>query len=486
VNASIFLKGAHMEKLHKPSLQKARKRSKQNIETKEYHRPEIINLGLGKHYLIQTHGCQANEADTEVLAGLLEEQGFEKTDVIEETDVLIINTCAIRENAENKVFGELGRLKSYKSVNPNMIIAVAGCMPQEEAVVERILNKYQHVDIVFGTHNVSQFIEYLHYVMVEKKRLIEVFSKEGDIIENLPQARDHRFKAWVNIMYGCDEFCTYCIVPYTRGKERSRRKGYIIKEVKSLIKRGYQEITLLGQNVNSYGLDFPKSDYHFADLLEDLAKLDIPRIKFTTSHPKDFSDEIIDVIAKYDNIMPFIHLPVQSGSNKVLKKMNRKYTKESYLTLVDKIYDKIPGVSLTTDIIVGFPTETKEDFEETLDLVKKAKFEGAYTFIYSPRKGTPAASYDTDISEEEAKARLHELNDLVNEGYKRGNKRFEHQWVKVLVEGPSKTKADVLSGYTEHNKLVNFKGDASLIGQIIDVYITKAKTWSLDGSVEKS
>jgi tRNA-2-methylthio-N6-dimethylallyladenosine synthase len=474
-----------MEKQHKPDLNQARKRSKNHIETKEYHGKTYAKLGQRKKYLIQTHGCQANEADTEVMAGLLEEQGFKKTNVIEETDVLIINTCAIRENAENKVFGELGRLKSFKKINPDMIIAVAGCMPQEEAVVERILNKYKHVDIVFGTHNVSQLIEYLHYVMVEKKQLIEVFSKEGDIIENLPQARDHRFKAWVNIMFGCDEFCTYCIVPYTRGKERSRQKDYILREVKSLVKRGYKEITLLGQNVNSYGLDFETETYGFADLLRDLAQLDVPRIRFTTSHPKDFSDEMIDVIAKYDNIMPFIHLPVQSGSDAVLKKMNRKYTKASYLELVNKIYDKIPDVSLTTDIIVGFPTETEADFEETLDLVKKAKFEGAYTFIFSPRKGTPAASYDNHITEDQAKARLYKLNDLVNQGYKRGNKRFEHQIVKVLVEGPSKTKENVLSGYTEHNKLVNFKGDPSLIGQIVEVYIEKAKTWSLDGIIKK-
>ena len=479
------MRGDIMEKLHKPDLRLARKRTKHEIHTKEYHQSEIQNIGVGKKYLIQTHGCQANEADTEILAGLLEEQGFTKTDVIEETDVLIINTCAIRENAENKVFGELGRLKSFKSVNPNLIIAVAGCMPQEEAVVERILNKYKHVDIVFGTHNVSQFIDYLNYVMVEKKRLIEVFSKEGDIVENLPQARDHRFKAWVNIIYGCDEFCTYCIVPYTRGTERSRHKNYIFKEVQSLIDRGYKEITLLGQNVNSYGLDFKDSNYRFENLLEDLAQMDIPRIKFTTSHPKDFSDAIIDVIAKYDNIMPFIHLPVQSGSNKVLKKMNRKYTKEQYLETVQTIYEKIPNVSLTTDIIVGFPTETEADFEETLDLVRKARFEGAYTFIYSPRKGTPAATYENNITEAEAKSRLYRLNDLINEGYKRGNKRFEHQWVKVLVEGPSKTKEDVLSGYTENNKLVNFKGDASLIGEIVDVYIEKAKTWSLDGRLKK-
>ncbi len=475
-----------MERITKPNLNNARKRSKDSINTVTYTaKNEIKNIGEGKKYLIQTHGCQANEADTEVIRGLLENQGFQPTTVIEETDLVLINTCAIRENAENKVFGELGRLKSFKRVNPDLVIAVSGCMPQEEEVVERIMKKYPHVDLVFGTHNVNRMIEYLDYVLREKKRIIEVYSKEGDIVEKLPQVRENRFKAWVNIMFGCDEFCTYCIVPYTRGKERSRHKDYIINEVKDLIKQGYKEITLLGQNVNSYGLDFSEEKYSFAQLLADLAELDIPRIKFTTSHPKDFSDDIIDVIAKYDNIMPFIHLPVQSGSNKVLKKMNRKYTKEQYLDLVERIYHNIPNVSLTTDIIVGFPTETHEDFLETLDLVEKARFEGAYTFIYSPRKGTPAALYENNIPQEEAKKRLYVLNDLVNQGYARGNHRFLHKTVKVLVEGYSKTQNDVLSGYTENNKLVNFKGDDSLIGQIVDVYIEEAKTWSLDGKIVK-
>lgn len=474
-----------MDILNKPNLKQARKRSRDVVSVIEYHTDDYIkDLGIGKKYLIQTHGCQANEADTEVIKGMLQSQGFEETNAIEDTDLIVINTCAIRENAENKVFGELGRLKSYKRVNPNLIIAVAGCMPQEEATVERILSKYKHVDIVFGTHNISRFLNYLYYVMKENKKMIEVFSEEGNIVEHLPQARDNRFKAWVNIMYGCDEFCTYCIVPYTRGKERSRRKEYIVEEVKKLVEMGYKEITLLGQNVNSYGLDFQDEDYSFADLLDELSDLDIPRIRFTTSHPKDFSDELIDVIARKDNVMPYIHLPVQSGSDKVLKKMNRKYTKEQYLDLVERIYNKIPEVSITTDIIVGFPTETEQDFEETLDLVKKARFEGAYTFVYSPRKGTPAAKYDTDVSPEEAKDRLHKLNDLVNLGYLAGNKRFENKTVKVLVEGYSKTNKSMLSGYTENNKLVNFAGEESLIGKIVDVRITKAKSWSLDGTVE--
>ncbi|MBN2540341.1 MAG: tRNA (N6-isopentenyl adenosine(37)-C2)-methylthiotransferase MiaB [Bacilli bacterium] len=471
-----------MDIRNKPDLKQARRRSKQPIITKEYQsNPTIQNLGVGKKFLIQTHGCQANEADSEILKAMILEQGFTQTDKVEDADLILINTCAVRETAENKVFGELGRLKSLKKINPDMILVVAGCMSQEEATVERILTKYKHVDIVLGTHNIPEFTNYLNYVMVEKKKMIEVVSEEGTIFEHLPKARDSRFKAWVNIMYGCDEFCTYCIVPYTRGKERSRRKEYIIKEVKTLVEMGYQEITLLGQNVNSYGLDFEGEDYSFADLLRDLSDLKIPRIRFTTSHPKDFSDDLIDVIALRENVMPHIHLPVQSGSNPVLKKMNRKYTKEQYLDLVDRIYKKIPDASITTDIIVGFPTETEADFQETMDLVRQAKFEGAYTFVYSPRKGTPAAKYETTVTNQEAKGRLYRLNELVNEGYLQGNIRFKDKIVKVLVEGLSKTKDNVFSGYTEHNKLVNVKCTEASVGKIIPVKITKVKTWSLDG-----
>jgi len=471
-----------MENLNKPSLKLARKRSKKTVEIIRYNNDKSIkNLGLGKKYLIQTHGCQANEIDSEILRAMIEEQGYQRTDKVEEASLILINTCAVREGAENKVFGELGRLKSFKKINPDLILVVSGCMSQEETTVERILNKYKHVDIVIGTHNLDKFIYYLDKFMKEKKQIIEVLSEEGKIVENLPHARENRFKAWVNIMYGCDEFCTYCIVPYTRGKERSRGKEYIISEVQELVRKGYQEVTLIGQNVNSYGLDFSDSDYTFPDLLRDLSKLDIPRIRFTTSHPKDFSDELINVISECDNIMPYIHLPVQSGSNKVLNKMNRKYTKEQYLDLVDRIYKKIPEVSITTDIIVGFPTETEEDFEETIDLVRKAKFEGAYTFVYSKRKGTPAALYEETVTKEEAKDRLHRLNKLINEGYLRGNQRFEGKVVQVLVEGYSKTNKNVLSGYTENNKLVNLSIDQKMIGKIVPVKITKAKTWSLDG-----
>ena len=467
--------------LHKPKLNDARKRTKSETEQVIYAVPEAaLNLGNNLKYMIQTYGCQGNEADSEKMRGLLESVGFTQTTFEAEADFIILNTCAIRANAENKVFGELGRLKHLKVAKPNLLLAVGGCMPQEEEVVEKILKTYHQVDIVFGTHNLHRLIDFLILAM-DHQKIISVESVEGEIVESVPTVHENKFKAWVNIMYGCDEFCTYCIVPYTRGKERSRQPEAIIEEVKDLILQGYQEITLLGQNVNSYGLDFDNLNYHFSDLLSDLSKLDIPRIRFTTSHPKDFSDDLIAVLANGKNLMPSIHLPVQSGSNKVLKAMNRKYTKEHYLELIAKIKKAIPNVSMTTDLIVGFPGETEEDFLDTLDLVKQCDFEGAYTFIFSPRAGTPAAKYPDDLSKEAKKQRLYQLNDLINEGFSKGNHRFVGTVQKVLVDGLSKTKQTMLTGYTEHNKLVNFKGDSSLVGQIINVKITDARTWSLVG-----
>lgn len=467
---------------NKPILKNARKRTKNETSVLDYVPTAFDSLlGEGKLYCIQTHGCQANVADSEKIKGLLESQGFVETNIEEIADLIIINTCAIRENAEKKVFGELGRYKSMKLKKPELIVAVGGCMPQEEVVVEKLLKTYKQVDIIFGTHNLHKLLDYLQVAIKEKRRVVEVLSVEGEIVEDLPSARDSRFKAWVNIMFGCDEFCTYCIVPYTRGKERSRHPEHILSEVQSLIDQGYKEITLLGQNVNSYGLDFESREYRFSDLLNDLHKMDIPRIRFTTSHPKDFSTEIIDVLSLGGNLMPYIHLPVQSGSNKILKAMNRKYTKESYLKTVQEIRDKIPSISLTTDIIVGFPGETEEDFIETLDLVEKAGFEGAYTFVFSPRSGTPAANFDDSTPNEEKKKRLYRLNKIVNEGFKNGNLRFLDQMVEVLVEGPSKTNPNMLSGYTKHNKLVHFKGDSKLIGSLTSLQIVEAKTWSLTG-----
>jgi tRNA-2-methylthio-N6-dimethylallyladenosine synthase len=470
--------------IHKPEIKLARKRSSSLTNTTRFVMDErFSDLGRDRSYLIQTHGCQANESDSERIAGLLVAMGFSPAKSVETADLIIINTCAVRENAEAKVFGEIGRLKQFKESNPNMILAIAGCMPQEEVVVEKILKTYRHVDIVFGTHNLHQLPQYLDLVIREKRQLIDVFSEEGDIVENVPAVRANRFKAWVNIMYGCDEFCTYCIVPYTRGKERSRHADDIVSEIKGLIADGYQEVTLLGQNVNAYGLDLPDGSITFADLLETLSLLPIPRIRFTTSHPKDFSPRLIEVLSRGKNLMPYIHLPVQSGSNRILTAMNRKYTRESYLDLVHALREQIPGVSLTTDIIVGFPGETETDFCETLSLVEAADFEGAYTFIYSKRSGTPAANYTDDVLPSIKKERLHRLNQIVNAGYLKGNQRFANQVVEVLVEGVSKTDPHRLAGYTPHNKIVNFTGPIDAIGSLVWVRITHVNTWSLLGEM---
>lgn len=466
----------------KPSIKDARKRKSKETETIDFNEYFTIKgFGKGKTYKIETFGCQGNEADTEKIRGILEALDFVESDTLEHADLILLNTCAIRENAENRVFGELGRLKKYKRNNPELILGVCGCMPQEEKVVEKILKKVQHVDLVFGTHNIYKLPEYLETVVLSKERVIEVFSEEGSIVENMPKIRENTKKAWVNIMYGCDEFCTYCIVPYTRGKERSRDKEHIIHEIKELIKQGYKEVTLLGQNVNSYGRDFTDKEYTFSNLLEELNDLEIERVRFTTSHPKDFDLETVKVLAKQGNLMPYIHLPVQSGNNEVLKRMNRKYTKEDYLELVANIYKYIPHASLTTDIIVGFPGETDEQFQETLDLVKQCRFEGAYTFVYSPREGTPAAKFEDDMTLEEKKERLYKLNKIVNDGFLVGTKRFEGKTVKVLVDGVSKNNDAILAGYTENNKLVNFAGGKELIGTIVKVDVTEAKTWHLIG-----
>lgn len=467
-----------------PSLRDARKRINRETQVIKYTLPSYLeNIGRNKTYHIKTYGCQGNLADSEKMAGILEAMGYQMVDEEFHADIIIFNTCAIRENAESRVFGELGRIKGLKQQNPDLLLAICGCMPQEENVVSRILEKYPHVDIIFGTHNIHKLGEYIYDAYLSKERVVEVFSKEGEIIEGLPSKRDHNAKAWVNIMYGCDEFCTYCIVPYTRGKERSRLPEDVISEVEELAKQGYKEVTLLGQNVNAYGKDLDMN-YTFANLLDDLNKIDIPRIRFTTSHPRDLDDETIEVMAKRGNIMPHLHLPVQSGSNSVLKKMNRKYTKEIYLEKIKKLKELIPDISITTDIIVGFPTETDEDFKATLDLVKEVGFEGAFTFIFSPREGTPAARYEDDTSMEVKKARLQELNDLINEGYLTGNKRFEGKTVKVLVDGKSIKDPNILTGYTEHNKVVNFPGTEDLIGKIVNVKIEKAYTWHLRGIVE--
>jgi tRNA-2-methylthio-N6-dimethylallyladenosine synthase len=468
-----------------PSLKEAKKRGKEEVK---YHHDfsipeEFRGMGEGRKFYIRTYGCQMNEHDTEVMAGIFLALGYEPTDRTEDANVILLNTCAIRENAENKVFGELGHLKALKMEKPDLLLGVCGCMSQEESVVNKILKTYQHVDMIFGTHNIHRLPHILHEAYMSKEMVVEVWSKEGDVIENLPKVRRGNIKAWVNIMYGCDKFCTYCIVPYTRGKERSRRPEEIIQEVRQLAAQGYQEITLLGQNVNAYGKDFEDMKYGLGDLLDEIRKIDIPRIRFTTSHPRDFDDRLIEVLAKGGNLMDHIHLPVQSGSTDILKIMARKYTREQYLELVRKIKAAIPDVALTTDIIVGYPNETEEQFEETLSLYREVGFETAYTFIYSPREGTPAAQMEDNVPMEVKKERLQRLNDLVNELSAEAMKKYEGQIVEVLVDGESKNNPDVLAGYTTKNKLVNFTGPKSAIGKIVKVKITQAKTWSLNGEM---
>ncbi|MFJ7831737.1 tRNA (N6-isopentenyl adenosine(37)-C2)-methylthiotransferase MiaB [Peribacillus sp. NPDC097284] len=468
-----------------PSLKDAKKRGKENVE---YHDDFAIpeqfrGMGEGKKFLIRTYGCQMNEHDTEVMAGIFTALGYQPTTTVDDANVILLNTCAIRENAENKVFGELGHLKSLKLEKPDLLLGVCGCMSQEESVVKRILEKHHFVDMIFGTHNIHRLPQILNEAYLSKEMVIEVWSKEGDVIENLPKVRKGKTKAWVNIMYGCDKFCTYCIVPFTRGKERSRRPEDIIQEVRHLAAQGYKEVTLLGQNVNAYGKDFTDMEYRLGDLMDEIRKIDIPRIRFTTSHPRDFDDHLIEVLAKGGNLVDHIHLPVQSGSTETLKIMARKYTREQYLELVRKIREAIPSASLTTDIIVGYPNETEEHFEETMSLYREVGFDAAYTYIYSPREGTPAAKMQDNVPMEVKKERLQRLNALVNETCALKMKEYNGQIVEVLVEGESKKNPDVLAGYTTKNKLVNFKGPKSAIGQIVKVKITDTKTWSLNGDM---
>ena len=464
-----------------PNLNDARKRTKEKVQILDNYKItlEQKSLGLNKKYYVKTYGCQMNEHDSENIKAILEDMGYTETINMEDANLIILNTCAIRENAHNKVFGLLGRIKHMKQTK-EVMVGFGGCMAQEEVIVDEILNKYKWIDFVFGTHNIYDLPNIIE--KSKNKQEIDVFSIEGDVIENIPVKRDSKYKAWVNIMYGCDKFCTYCIVPYTRGKQRSRLPKYIIDEVKELIKEGYKEVTLLGQNVNAYGKDLD-IDYNMANLLEDVAKTNIERVRFVTSHPWDFNDDMIDIISKYKNIMPYIHLPLQSGSDKILKLMGRRYTKEEYLTLYNKLKSKIPNCSITTDIIVGFPNETKEDFLDTLDVVNICKYDGAFTFIFSPRIGTPACRMKDDISLEEKEERLQTLNNLVNKYSKENNDKYLNKIVPVLLEDYSSKNSSYLKGYTDTMKLVNVKADSSYLGKIVNVKITSVKTWSMDGEI---
>lgn len=408
--------------------------------------------------------------------------GFEKTEKLDEADLVIYNTCCVRENAEERLFGKLGELKKQKE-EKGTIIAIGGCMMQEPAMLEKIKKSYNYTDIVFGTHTLHKFEEDLKKTLESGKRVRDVIDIDGEVIEGLPIKRNDSSKASVTIMYGCNNFCTYCIVPYVRGRERSRKPEDILNEVKELAEEGYKEITLLGQNVNSYN---GGEGYKFANLLNDVCKIDgIERIRFISPHPKDFTDDVIEAIANNSKIARVIHLPLQSGSSEVLKKMNRKYTKEQYLALVDKMKTRIPDIVLSTDIIVGFPDETEEDFEDTLDVVRKVNYEQVYMFIYSRREGTVADKMEKQIPEEIKHQRFDRLKELFDSRVSENNQKYIGTTQRILVDGYSKNDKETLTGRTDTNKVVNFKGNEELIGKMIDIKITEEHKWYLAGEIQK-
>ena len=449
-----------------------------------------LNVGKNLKYTILTMGCQLNENDSEKISGMIEEMGYTKTNNIEEANLIVFNTCCVRENAEDKLFGKLGEVKKYKEAN-GTIIAIGGCMMQEKHIVEKLKRSYPFFDVVFGPHTLYKFPEDIYETMLNKKRIEDILDIDGEVIEGLPIRRDDNIKASVAIMNGCNNFCTYCIVPYVRGRERSRNAKDIIAEIQCLAKEGYKEITLLGQNVNSYmrvererGENVGEID-SFAKLLREVNKIEgIERIRFISPHPKDFTDDVIEAIKDCQKVCKIIHLPLQAGSSEILKTMNRKYTKEQYLALVDRMKAKIPGVVFSTDIIVGFPGETEEDFEETLDVVQEVCFEQVYMFIYSRRVGTPADKMENQISEEIKHARFNRLKQLVESQIQENNQKYVGTVQKVLVEGKSKTNENMLTGRTDTNKVVNFEGTDDLIGKIIELKILSEHMWYLKGETK--
>lgn len=434
-------------------------------------------------FFISTFGCQMNEEDSEKLSGMLKRQGYTPTEDKEEASIIIFNTCCVRENAENKVFGNLGRLKKRKENNPDLIIAICGCMMQQKGMADKILKEFPYVDIIFGTHNSYKFPEYLNRVKTEGVQVKEIFDKETEIIEGIPVDRESSIKAFVTIMYGCNNFCTYCVVPYVRGRERSRRPEEIEKEIKELVAQGYKEITLLGQNVNSYGKGL-EEEIDFAKLLRRINEIEgLERVRFMTSHPKDLTEDVIMAIKECDKLCEQIHLPVQSGSDEILKKMNRHYDREKYMSLIKKIKEEIPECSITTDIIVGFPGETEENFLDTLNLCEEVGYDSAFTFIYSRRNHTPADRMEDQVPDDVKHERFNRLVDVINKGVINGNKVYEGRTVEVLVEGPSKNDETKLMGRTRNGRLVNFPGDVSMVGKLVNVHINRAQPFSLLGEI---
>ena len=524
----------------------------EEIDTKKWtSKIKKINDGKNKKFSILTMGCQLNENDSEKMAGMLNEAGYTKTDNVEEADVIVFNTCCVRENAEERLLGKLGDVKKYKEAK-GTIIAIGGCMMQEKNMVEKLNKSYKYIDIIFGPHTMNKFPEDLYNVIINKKKIEDILDIDGDVFEGIPVLRDDTIKASIPIMNGCDNFCTYCIVPYVRGRERSRNPQDIINECETIAKQGYKEIMLLGQNVNSYlvsereknkdlsfnvtithndldkknitnndeqknvGFENEKNNLEnnilnisnkytndvnnliskkcstevftvnsFATLLRAINKIDgIERIRFISPHPKDFTDDVIDAIKDCEKVCKLIHLPLQSGSTNVLNKMNRKYTKEQYLRLVDKIRNKIPEATFTTDIIVGFPGETDEDFEDTLDVVKKVNYEQIFMFIYSRRVGTVADKMENQVDEKVKHERFERLKKLYEEMCEVNNKKYLNKIEKVLVEGKSKTNPEMLTGRTDSNKIVNFKGNDDLIGKMVKVKIICDHLWYLEGSCD--
>ncbi|MEW6275863.1 MAG: tRNA (N6-isopentenyl adenosine(37)-C2)-methylthiotransferase MiaB [Bacillota bacterium] len=443
----------------------------------------VVNKKSGhslKYFMI-TYGCQMNEHDSEVMAGILEEMGYRPAEQKEDADIILINTCCVRETAENKVYGLLGQLRKLKMNRPDLIVGVGGCMTQQEAVAQKIKNRFPYVDLIFGTRNLPQLKELIKRASVGQRTVVELLDRSSPVPEGLPIKRVSGVKAWVVITYGCNNFCTYCIVPYVRGRECSRHPDDIIAEVKNLAAGGYKEVTLLGQNVNSYGRDLPV-EIDFAGLLAEVNKIEgVERIRFTTSHPRDFTTRLIDVISRGEKICEHIHLPVQAGSNHVLRMMNRGYTREDYLELIARIRKSVPGVAITTDIMVGFPGETDEDFAQTLDLVEKVRFDSAFMFVYNTRPGTPAARMPGQVEEEVKRERIKTLIEIQNGITKAINRREEGKIQRILVDGESKTNPQMLSGRTRTNKLVVFPGSSNLIGKFIDVKIVRGKLTHLEG-----
>ena len=434
-------------------------------------------------YYIETWGCQMNEEDSEKLSGMLKRIGYIKTEVKEEASIILFNTCCVRENAENKAFGNLGALKKLKEKNKDLVIGICGCMMQQKGMADRVLKQFPYVDIIFGTHNSYKFPEYLNRVKTEGVQVKEIFDKETEIIEGIPVDRESSIKAFVTIMYGCNNFCTYCVVPFVRGRERSRKPEEIEKEIKELVAQGYKEVTLLGQNVNSYGKGL-EEEIDFAKLLRRINEIEgLERVRFMTSHPKDLTEDVIMAVKECDKLCEQIHLPVQSGSNEILKKMNRHYDRDKYMSLIKKIKQEIPDCSITTDIIVGFPGETDENFEDTLNLCEEVGYDSAFTFIYSRRNHTPADRMEDQIPDDVKHERFNRLVDVINKGVINGNKQYEGKTVEVLVEGPSKNDESKLMGRTRNGRLVNFPGDISMVGQLVNVYINRAQPFSLLGEI---